>query len=386
MKKRTNGEGSISKYKNGYRASIRLGKNPSTGKYERKEFYGKTKKEALEKLEKFKKEYSLYTFKNITFSEYYNNYIEDIAKHTLKDNTIYNYTKFIKEVSNSALGKMRISDIKTIHCQDFINTIEKNHTLSVAKQCSEKLSVVFNLAEKQEIIIKNPMKNVFIKSIETEPNNNVLTLEEQNNFIKYLLESNHKYKTMYIFALLTGVRRGEIRGITWSDIDLDKETVFINKNVQENYNSDGVWGRKVITPKTKSSIRTIPLPKFLISLLKEHKKEQYKRILGNKKYINNDIVFSNKDGGYIYPSTIARNVKRVFKEIGIERDLTFHALRHSYTTRLFELGVAAKTISELLGHSNTNTTLSIYTHISDDIKKDAVLKLDTLYDKNVVNS
>ena len=132
-------------------------------------------------------------------------------------------------------------------------------------------------------------------------------------------------------------------------------------------------------PKTKHSIRTVPIPINIISRLKDHRLEQNKnRLKLGEAYFNNDYVFANDLGYVLDDKKPGRNLNSILKKLGIE-PMKFHALRHTYATRLFEADVPPKTVQVLMGHSDISITLDIYTHVMEDTKLEAVEKLNEIF-------
>ena len=134
----------------------------------------------------------------------------------------------------------------------------------------------------------------------------------------------------------------------------------------------------MISTKTESSERVIPLPENILPLIFEYKKEQEKRIDKLKGiYQDKKLIFADSIGNPIEHKRPNREVKKICQKINIP-DRTFHSIRHSYATRLFELNVPVKTVQHLLGHSTINTTMNIYTHVMEEQKTDEVQKLNKL--------
>lgn len=174
----------------------------------------------------------------------------------------------------------------------------------------------------------------------------VLSLEEQNKFVEYLLSKNDIFSFGMLLALFTGVRIGELCALTWEDIT--DNTITVNKTVQR-IQKNGYTEIIILPPKTLSSNRIIPIPKELLLLLKS------KRNVGN--------VLVQENGKPIEPRLLQTKFKKYTAECGIE-NINFHALRHSFATRCVELGFDIKTLSEILGHSDVKTTLNKYVHSS----------------------
>jgi integrase len=222
------------------------------------------------------------------------------------------------------------------------------------------------------MITKNPAEPVHLPK-HTQKQIKVFTQEEQNRFLE--CSKGDALHELFILALDTGIRLGELLALTWDDVDFDNETIHVNKNlitVKDFYNTAESNNILIIqdTPKTKASIRKVPLTKRSLELLKKMNPDQ--SAIGS--------IFRTKTKNFISPRNAERSFCRIAAKAGISK-CNFHTARHSYATRLFELGIPAKVVSELLGHSKVSHTLDIYTHVIPVIKNEAIRTLDAFYDR-----
>lgn len=383
--KRANGEGSISKYKNGWRSRIMIGYNED-GKPIRKEFYGKTQKEAKEKLETFKKQYLMQHIAiddKTTLEQWFYTYIFEYKQGKIKPSSFERYEGiYRKYILNSELGKTKLTKLNITTIQKYYNTLlSKGVTPSTIKSINQYLKPCLGEAEKQDYIHKNYAKMIDLPNVKKEEKLEILTLEQQKLFLQAI--ECHKLQTLFLVALGTGLRLGEILGLKWSDIDFNnsnlsvkrtlKRVSFISKDLSKEY--------KVIEqePKTSNSYRTVPIPKDVLSKLKEHKKIQNGQILkAGEMYKNNNYVFCNELGYPLDSKKPTRNLQSVLKKIGIE-PIKFHGLRKTYATRLFEANVAPKTVQSLMGHSDIAITMNIYTQVMEEVKNQAVDKINSIF-------
>lgn len=389
--KRANGEGSINKYivkgvQKGWRASILVGKDES-GKNIRKQFYGKTQKEVKQKLEEFKGQISLGalpTDDKLTLEQWYYTWLFDYRKKDLKPKSFEKYEGIYRNyIKDTSLGKIKLKDLRATHLQQYYNKlldIDKK-AVSTVKGLNTRLKPCLSEAEKQGYIQKNYCKMVTLPKENKVKEIKVLTPEQQQSFINAI--KGHELEMLFLVALSTGLRLGEILGLKWCDIDFNSGNLTVNRTLQRvtEISRDGNRESKVIEqlPKTKNSIRTVPIPKNILSKLKDHKLEQSKnRLKLGELYLNNDYVFCNDLGYPIDDKKPARNLKSILNTLDIE-PIKFHALRHTYATRLFEANVPPKTVQVLMGHYDISITLDIYTHVMDDTKLEAVDKLNEIF-------
>lgn len=386
--KRANGEGSISKYivngvQKGWRSSILIGKDEN-GKNIRKQFYGKTQKEVKEKLEELKKQLILGTLPTddkITLEQWYYTWLFEYRIKDLKPKSFEKYDGIYRNyIKGTTLGKVKLKDLRSAHIQQYYNRLIdiEGKSLSTVKGLNTRLKPCLTEAEKHGYIQKNYCKLVTLPKDNTIKEVIILTREQQENFIQAI--KGHKLEVLFLVALGTGLRIGELLGLKWSDIDFTTNNLTVNRTITRA--KKPITGKYEIIeqlPKTKHSIRTVPIPTNIISRLKDHKLEQSKnRLKLGEAYFNNDYVFANDFGYVLDDKRPGRNLNSILKSIEIE-PMKFHALRHTYATRLFEASVPPKTVQILMGHSDISTTLDIYTHVMEDTKLEAVEKLNEIF-------
>lgn len=389
MSKRANGEGTILPYKvngvqKGWRTSIMVGFKPN-GKPDRKQFYGKTQKEVKEKLEEYKRKISMGILneEKIILQDWFYTWLFDYRKQDLKPKSFDRYYGIYKNyVNNTTLGKIKLCDLRTTHLQrHYNNLLNQGVTPTTIKQLNTNLKTCLGEAERQGYILKNWCKLVTLPKIEDNKEIKVLTKEEQSKFLEAI--KGHELELLFILALGTGLRLGELLGLKWCDIDFKNNELTVQRSIQRVpiFEGDKIVKYEVIeqTPKTKNSNRTLPIPINIINKLKKYKKEQNQLILYiGEGYSNNNYILCDKLGNIIDEKKPGRNLKSILKKLEIE-PMKFHALRHTYATRLFEAGVPPKTVQHLMGHADIQTTMNIYTHVMKSEKLEAVDKINKLF-------
>lgn len=385
--KKSNGEGSINRYKNGWRGTITIGRS-ADGKLIRKQVYGKTKIETIEKMNDYsdKNKRGLISKNDkITLNEWYKTWLFDFKANEIKASTIQRYDVIYRNyVKNSEIGGIKLKDLNSITVQNYYNNLIKlGKTPITIKILNKALKSCLKYAKKINYIIENCCDNVILPKIQYrgEDKVQVFTLEEQKMFMEVI--KDHKHRIEFLLTLGTGLRIGELVALRWDDIDFKSGSLKVNKSIWRGYVTiDGK--RKYVmqetAPKTPSSIREVVIPDKILEELKVQKakqdeiKEKYKEIYNDKGY-----VFANEIGHHILSDTLSKSFVKVLKDNGI-RHVKFHSMRHTYATRLFEKGVQLKTVQKLLGHSSIEITADIYTHVMDSEKISAVQKLNDLFE------
>ena len=224
------------------------------------------------------------------------------------------------------------------------------------------LKMILKFAVKQILLAYNESEIKF-PTVGEKTDLEVLNKNDHKKIINYLQE-NFTFKNLGIYICLsTGMRIGEICGLLWSDIDVESGIIKVRRTVQRIYVIDGETRHTEIlidTPKTKNSIRDIPMTT-----------ELYKIIKPLKKVVNNDFYVITNEAKPTEPRTYRNYYERLIKRLGIPK-LKFHGLRHSFATRCIESKCDYKTVSVILGHSNISTTLNLYVHPNMEQKKKCI--------------
>ncbi|EGT4249726.1 TPA: site-specific integrase [Clostridioides difficile] len=379
MAKRGNGEGSIYKSGNIWRGAVTLGRD-FNGKLKRKVFSGKTKSEVISKMKEYRanEAFGLVVINDkITLQEWIYIWIKEYKLNEVRLSTIERYySLYNNHIKDTNIGKIKLKDLKVTNLQMYYNDILKNKNVSPStiKYVNKILKSALDQAEKERYILSNPCKYVILPKVEERKEVPVFSLEEQTIFLNSL--ENNRLKLLYKLALGTGLRMGELLALRWSDIDIKVGLVSVSKTlkrVRKFETTDSI--KSFISegkPKTKTSFRTVPIPSKLLKDIKEHKKFQLEeKLKAGELYEDNDFMFATKLGNSIEPRNLVRNYTKSLEKANIEYR-KFHALRHTYATRLFENGVQIKIIQVLLGHSSMKITSDTYTHVLPDEKNNAV--------------
>ena len=350
-----------------------------------KDIYAKTVKELETKIKNITNELNHGVKANeIIFGDFLRDWLYDVKFIGLKPKTKMLYDSiFRNHIKNNEIYNIKLKSLKVIDVQRYFNKLyQKDVSNSLLSTTNKIIAPCIRYAYNNGYIIKDfsRMYSVPKKSETNDKKVKPFTLEEQKEFLKAI--EGHRHEVLFLVALYTGLREGEILALTWNDIDFIKNTITVSKTVSivvditKESRSKGYIS--IGTPKTVKGNRVVPLPDFLVKRLKQYKlfkKEESLKIGIQFKESNN--LFTTRNGTMLS----AVNLQRMFKEILLKASIEnrkFHDLRHTYATRLFELGESAKTVQELLGHSSISMTLDIYTHVLKETKETAIEKLDEL--------
>lgn len=389
-RQKANGEGSIMKRmvdgkQVGWRGSLTIGRNDNGG-LKRKDFYGKTKKEVQIKMDEYKKQMSLGLLMDdkITVDQWFFTWLFDFKSKDLAPSTFECYEGVYRlYIKDSDIGDIKLIDLRTAHLQRYYTKLLDIDKLDASnvKRINKTLKTCLKEAIKQGYLQKNWCDDVNLPKVKKEDNIKALSKDEQLRLLEAL--KGIDLELLITFALGTGLRLGEVLGLKWSDIDFKEHTLSVQRSVRRvvEIQRDGSRNRvlKEVPPKTENSFRTVPIPDSILSKLKSYKREQNELILAiGEDYQNNNYVFCNNDGTIMDPKKPNRRLSSVLKSNDIEL-ITFHGLRHTYCTRLFEAGVPPKTVQSLVGHSDIETTMNIYTHVMKETKMEAVDKINSIF-------
>lgn len=332
--------------------------------------YADTVKECRERERELREtiENGLYTQnRNITLDKYYEEW-KNARKGTIKGNTALGNESRYKNHIGPALGRRKIVDIEKREIIQLQQKLAEKFEPSTVNGIIVQLKTILNDAVAEGIIPKSPAVGVKMLKVEkkaTETYHRALTEEEQIAFMEYA-----KKEWLYeLLALLlcTGMRIGEASALTWDDIDLFNNVIHVNKTVTRTADGKYTTG----SPKSKTSIRDIPLTETIKEVLKSQKQKQ-QRYNGNLSKFSRNI-FENLYGGVVYNASVNKAISETIKRMnndGIEIEhFSAHALRDTFATRYIEQGGSAQVLKTILGHSSLTMTMDLYSHVMPDTKQ-----------------
>lgn len=210
----------------------------------------------------------------------------------------------------------------------------------------------------------------------------MMALNEQQAHRLLEVVKGDRFETLYLLALTTGMRQGELLALRWQDVDLDRATLQIRVNVQE---ADGRF--MIAEVKTAYSRRSIRLTRTAVESLRMHRARQNEErlALGSTWNTDHDLVFPNRLGGIMIPDNLAkRSFKKHLVRAGLSKEIRFHDLRHTAATLLLSRGVHPKVVSEMLGHADISITLRVYAHVTPNMQQAVVDVMESLFGTAVI--
>lgn len=321
-----------------------------------------------------------------TLSEWLDIWMKDYKFRSLEPITYNQYTRIIDTIIKPALGGKKLASIKTPDIQKFINSLQRDgirqdsgeggYSTAYIQKIRNMLHDAFDQAAVNGMIVRNPVNGVEMPK-QTKPQIRVLSHDEQERFIAAL--DGFELRPMFVLALCTGMRRGELLGLTWDCVDFRNKTITVRQSATRY--KDPVTGQAVHTlkePKTWTSYRKIPMVDNIIPILKNHMASQRINMM-DPNWNPNDLVFCSSKGTIIEANTVNRYLSQIIKRAELEK-FSMHALRHTFATRMMEAGVPAKVVQEMLGHKDVALTLNTYTHVTLDTAHRKIAKINDLID------
>ena len=290
-----------------------------------------------------------------------------------KESTYRKYWNLWNSYICPELGEMKFADIEQnvleTYCKNLLTAGGRKKEGLSAKTVSDSLSLIHNIfryhadrkipapCDTKRILIRQPAKEM-----------RIFSLQEQKIICGHIYSDLCIRNVGVLVCLFTGIRVGEVCALTWEDISISEKTLYIHRTMQRIQTDDTESARtKIIitTPKSKYSVRRIPLPEELV------------RILEALKGSSSGYFLSGSEKKWVEPRTMQNHFKRLLKQCGVS-DANFHALRHTFATRCVELGFDVKSLSEILGHASVNITMDRYVHPSMQLKQENMQRLSAL--------
>lgn len=378
-KKRANGEGSIRKRLDGRWEGRYTAGYDQTGKRIIKNVLGKTQAEVKEKLAKAieeSKKLDIVRSDEYTVAEWLRLWYELYAKPNIRPTTADSYHRGIESHVIPRIGEIKMKKLTSRDIQKMYKDLQENGRLRKSKKQQSGLSNAtvrgihmmlhnaLDRAVKERLILRNPTEDCIIPKIQKQEMK-ILHPED----MKVYLEAADKRGVlpMFYLELVTGIRKGELTALLWSDLDEGKRTISVSKQAVGDRNRNVTISR----PKTENSVRKISIPLSAVELLRQE----------HEKHPDNPWMFpSPKTGEMYHPDSIVKLHEKILKNTGLEH-IRFHDLRHTFATMALQNGVDVKTVSSMLGHYDAGFTLRTYTHATRQMQEQAAEKMGNFMER-----
>lgn len=377
--KNAKGGGTIRQRPDGrWEARFTVGRDPGTGKQVQRSVYGATQKEVRQKLAQVTAAIDNGTYtvpSKMTVGQWLDIWSGDYLGG-VKPFTVLNYSQHIKNHIKPALGAVKLEALNAHTIQGFYNSLGKPQgdkpglSAKTVKCIHGVLHKALSQAVKVGYIRFNPAESCELPRIERKEIR-PLDNEEIGAFMKAV--QGHRFEALYLVTLFTGLRRGEVCGLTWDCVDLDLGTILVNKQLQ---NVPGQPGEFRLVSSKNGKGRIIAIAPFVVEVLRRHKVQQVEaRLKAGPLWQNNGFVFCNEVGEHLSPNTVYHNFKRIAASIGLP-DARLHDLRHSYAVASLRAGDDIKTVQGNLGHHTAAFTLDTYGHVTEEMKRASAERME----------
>lgn len=369
MAKRANGEGTIYKRKDGrWCASVSL----DFGK--RKYTYGKTREEVGRKLtvaQKAKQDGLPLPTERQTLAQFLAHWLESV-KPSLRPSTHRRYEQLVRLHALPYLGKIALPRVKPDHLQRlYADRLEAGQAPASVRQLHAVLHRAFRQAMQWGLIGRNVVDLVSAPRV---PRSDMQALSPEQARTLLDAASGNRLEALYVVALTTGMRQGELLALRWRDVDLDGRSISVRKTLQRTAD-----GHALADPKTSHSRRNVRLAETAVQALQRHRVTQNReRLRMGSAWQDLDFVFADEAGGFIKEWNLRKqSFLPLLQRAGLPT-IRFHDLRHSAATLMMGQGVHPKIVSEMLGHSQVSITLDLYSHVTPTMQERATDALDAV--------
>lgn len=282
-------------------------------------------------------------------------------KNTVKKSTYYNYSYSVAKYLYPSFAGKNITKIKNYN--NFIEELSDTLSPKTVRDIVTKLKEIINFYE-EEHNTKINVKKMSLPKL-NKKGIQILSNKEKQKLEKYCIEQNSLKSLGILICLNTGLRIGEVCALRWENIDFESKKIHIEKTIERIYSKEENKTIVIIdTPKSITSVRTIPINSKLYNILKQ--------IRGKSK--KTDFVLTGSSEHYVEPRNYQYHFKEILKRSKVKK-YKFHTLRHTFATNCIEAGMDIKSLSEILGHADVSITLNIYVHSSDKIKRKYLEKI-----------
>ena len=368
-------DGSIWTY---WEGRISRGFDPKTGKPKTVTVTGKSQKEVREKIQSIAVELNEGTFvapSKKTLEEWLDIWLAEY-QGSKKPLTIQNYKQAIKKHIRPALGGVLLKSLTNLMIQRFYNSLtEGDHPLSPksVKNVHGILHKALDQAVKAGELKTNPSDNCVLPK-QVKPEIKPLEPEEITRFLQNL--EGEAYRNLFLVAFFTGMRQGELLGLSWDRVDFEQGVIEIRQQLQ------CIEGNYFLETPKHDKVRLIAPAKLVMDALKEEKEAQdhNRKLLGDKWQNEWNLVFTDTFGKHLVRRTVDKHFKKILEKSGIEPH-RFHDMRHTFAVSMLDAGEDLKSVQDNLGHATAAFTLSQYAHVSKKMRMESSERMNNYFGK-----
>lgn len=375
-KRRGHGEGAVFRAGRYWAAELFLGYGPD-GKKRVLRWYGKTRAEVQEKLHRALAERQaglLVDPENVSVEQFLTRWLEDSVRLSTRPRTYECYALNVRKHIVPALGKLPLRKLAPVHLQQlYARKLEEGLSPRTVQLIHTILHRALGQAAKWGLVPRNGA-DLVDRPKAARKEMRTLTAEQVRTLLKAAKED--RLYALYVLAVTTGMRQGELLGLRWEDVDLERSRLHVRCQLS--------WpagqGPRLVEPKSATGRRTIELPPLAVAALKEHRRRQAEeRLRAGSEWRNEwGLVFTTVLGTPIHPANLVHySFYRLLAKAGLPR-IRFHDLRHTCATLLLEAGEHPKVVQEMLGHSSIQLTLDTYSHVTPALRRQAAERMQQL--------
>jgi integrase len=386
-RRRGSGEGSIHLRPDGrWCATVDLGY--VNGKRKRKYLYGDTRKHVAEKLKVAQAAQLAGAHLDIerqTVAQFLERWLSEVVSRRNKIRTVDGYTQIVRQHLIPHLGRHSLTKLTPEHVQAMLNRLAaEGRAYNTVRNVRAALRRALNQAMRWQYVQRNVATLVDVPRHATAVDEQnavsrtasfaIQPLDERQARALLDAVAGHRLEPLYRVALSLGLRRGEVLGLRWADVDLKRATLRITGSLQR------IHGKlERTTTKTAASARSVDVPPVLLASLQRHREAQeQERQQADDRWRESGLVFTTNIGTPIEPRNLIRHFKAVLKKASLPQTIRFHDLRHSCATLLIAQGVHPRVVMEILRHSQISTTMNTYAHVLPGLQRDATAKIEAL--------
>ena len=373
------GSGSIRQRPDGkWEGRYTLGRDPGTGKQIQKSIYGATQREVLDKLTAIRAGLNSGTYtepSKLTVAQWLDIWSAEYL-NGVKPSTKSSYITASNIHLIPALGAVKLQSLSAHMIQTLYNRLQKgtDDKKSLSAKSIKNIHGILHKAIQQAVKLgylrSNPADAVELPRLDMRK---IQPLDDEAIAAFVDVISGHKWEAVYLVTLFTGMRQGEVLGLTWPCVDFERGTILIERQLLKN-RLTGV--NELVTPKNSKSRCITPAPSVMAILREQQRRQTEMRLRAGSGWVNKGLVFTDGLGGFLSAHAVYNNYKMLVGKIGVPSS-RFHDLRHTYAVSALSSGDDIKTLQENLGHHTASFTLDVYGHVSERMKQESAARMET---------